>query len=165
MVKVMDSALPQINGHLDRVRVRVPGKYIVLASAIAAVVFLSSLSYLKINTNASSATQRAFVEGNKSYLPLEPFLVDLSPDANGQITYLRMNLTLVLVSPESASDVVAISPFLRERIAFFLRELMPGDLAGTDGMERVKVELLRRVNLFAGHGVVADVVISDIVIQ
>ena len=128
-------------------------------------VFLSSLSYLKTNEGHSRPSERILVNGSASYMPLEPFLVDLSPDLDGQTTYLRLAVTLVLENSRSGSRIDATSPLLRERMTFFLRNLTPEDLSGTEEMDRVKAELLRRVVLVVGEGVVADLAVNEIVIQ
>ena len=54
---------------------------------------------------------------------------------------------------------------MRERIAFFLRELSPEDLDGTEAQARLKAELLRRVNLTIAPEAADEIVIQSFVIQ
>lgn len=161
----MTVATPNVNTSSEKVRVRIPGKYIVLGCLAVTGIFLSSLSYLKTIDGTAAVKERVIVDGSTSYMPLEPFLVDLSPDLNGQITYLRLGVTFILENQRSGSRVDAVSPLLRERMTFFLRNLTPEDLSGSEEMERVKAELFRRVTLVVGEGVVNDLAINEIVIQ
>ncbi len=156
-----------------RVRVRTPGKYIVLwlfapvfLVAIGAGLWLNvksretQIAALEFRTNASGD------EG--AYFTLPEFLVDLSPDRNGRTAYLKMQAAVALNGADAetvASVIETKQPLVVERLTFFLRELRPEDFAGSESMARVKREMARRVNLVIAPEVARDVVIEDLVIQ
>ncbi len=108
--------------------------------------------------------ERAAADGNY-YAPSEEFLVDLSPDQLGRISYLKLNAKLVAEDGAALAEIKEMQPFIKERITFFLRELSPEDFEGSEAMARVKAEMLKRANLQLTPGAARDVVIETIVIQ
>ena len=63
-----------------------------------------------------------------------------------------------------AHDLDENLPRILDQFQGFLRELRPEDLAGSAGAERLRLELLRRVNLVMGEGQVRAVLITQFVI-
>lgn len=156
-----------------RVRVRTPGKYVVLF-LFAPVILVALGAGLWLNTvshhSASAALEyRKTSNGEKAaYFALPIFLVDLSPDANGRTAYLKMRASISLGEKDAAGAAVqleAVRPAMTERLTFFLRELTPEDFDGSEGMARVKREMLRRVNLLIAPASANDVIIEELVIQ
>jgi len=159
------------SGAVERVRVRTPGKYIVLSvlaalSVVAVSVTIADRAPL-FTTQSQTALETVKV-GKTHYVPLPEFLIDLSPDRSGRITYLKMSTSIVVKrgqEQQTLERIAAVQPYIIERTTFFLRELQPEDFHGSEGMARVKGELLRRVNLVLGPVKADDVVINDLVIQ
>lgn len=155
----------------ENVRVRLPGKFIVLPTLAAAiVVFLG----VKVASNFSSnsweneASLETVKVGKAHYVQLPDFLVDLSPDQQGRTAYLKLSASIAIEKHDTNSALQKISdvqPHIIERTTFFLRELQPEDFQGSAGMLRIKKELLRRVNLVLAPVEVDDVIINDLVIQ
>ncbi|MFQ5562998.1 MAG: flagellar basal body-associated protein FliL [Parvularculaceae bacterium] len=160
-------------GQAERAPGRVPGKVIVLFVLMPAAMIIAA--GLTIYSQAQKRAAMTAVEvhrlaegGRAAYYPLPDFLVDLSPDAQGRTAYLRMSAALLLDrarAAEAAPRIEAMEPLLRERASLFLRELRPEDFDGSEGMARVKAELLRRVNLALAPIKAEDVIIEDMVIQ
>lgn len=156
-----------------RQRVRTPGKLLVLfAVALASVIALIGYATVfLIERQATSSSIEIHKSANgirTAYYSLPEFLVDLSPDKNGRTAFLKMQLDVQfdgssITSTKNALDEVA--PVLTERLTFFLRELRPEDFSGTAEMERVKKELLRRVNLVLAPAEAQSVIIREIIIQ
>jgi len=154
----------------ERVRVRTPGKHIVLFITAALVIVLGALSVLR--TNSASVHQPPSIEtyriGQTHFVPLQEFLVDLSPDKIGRVTYMRLSASVTVDAAKSSGAVKAIEskmPEIRERTVFLLRALSPEDFEGAEDMARVKKELLRRVNLVIAPEIASDVVINELTIQ
>lgn len=150
-----------------RIRVRTPGKHIVLFSL--AVTFMLALSTTAIRSGAvrlpdAASAPRPAADGTY-YAPARDFIVDLSPDRLGRISYLKLSVKIVARDAAALAEVEEKEPFVNERIAFFLRELSPEDFEGSEGMARVKSELVRRANLPLSAGAARDIVIETIVIQ
>jgi flagellar FliL protein len=156
-----------------RARVRTPGKYIVMSTAAALLMVFGATSLLKdleyappINIGGQSGVRAAAIRAD--LVPLREFLIDLSPDQSGRVAYLRMTASVALPSKAGARALARVretEPQIAERITFMLRGLAPEDFGGEAGMQRVKAEMLRRVNLVIAPDVAADIVISDLVIQ
>ena len=158
-------------GISERQRVRTPGKYIVITVA-SSLCMVAGIVTFADRTQIFTARQPAPIEtvtiGKTHYVPLPEFLIDLSPDRNGRVTYLKMSASIVIKRgqrQETLERIAAVQPYIVERTTFFLRELQPEDFQGSEGMARVKRELLRRVNLVMGPVKADDVVINDLVIQ
>lgn len=156
-----------------RVRVRTPGKYVVIFLFFP-VVMVSIGSGLWLNM-IERRTAVAALEYRKSdsgeqeaYFTLPEFLVDLAPDRNGRTAYLKMRVSIALRGEEAettAEQIDAVQPGVVERMNFFLRELRPEDFEGSEGMARVKREMLRRVNIAIAPAEADEVVIEELVIQ
>ena len=155
-----------------RVRVRTPGKHVVLFLFLPVIIVaLGAGFWLNFVSQRSIAAleYRTSVTGTKTaYFKLPEFLVDLAPDYHGRTTYLKMRASISLNQEDpgkTAEHIEAIQPVVSERLTFFLRELRPEDFAGSDGMRRVKAEMLRRINLVIAPEWVNEVIIEEIVIQ
>ncbi len=93
----------------------------------------------------------------------DPVIVQVRA-ANGAPLLLSMNIELEIADP-------AMAPVLDERMgrvldgyAAFLRELTPDDLAGSAGLHRVRMELLRRTNLAIAPQRVEGVLITQMLV-
>ncbi len=156
-----------------RLRVRTPGKYIVLFGFLPVALLAIGAGYW-LNQRAGSADIAA-LEYRKSnegvraaYYNLSEFLVDLAPDRNGRTAFLKLRASIALGGSDvdvAAERIAALKPAIDERLTFFLREMRPEDFEGSEGMARIKRELLRRVNLVIAPNSAEDVVIEELVIQ
>ena len=160
-----------ISSESQQVRVRTPGKFIVLALAAATIVVSAGVIFSRnapAFTADNTATLKTVKVGKTHYVPLPEFLVDLAPDRRGRTAYLKLSASIAVDrhnSDELLARIADVQPAIIERTTFFLRELQPEDFQGSAGMARVKHELLRRVNLVLGPVEADDVVINDLVIQ
>lgn len=156
-----------------RARVRTPGKYIfmflflpVMLVALGAGLWLRDAE--RRAAFAAVEYRNAVDGGREAYYPLPPFLVDLRADADGRTAFLKLKASVRLDRNKMASSVEridAVKPAIIERATFFLRELRPEDFDETEDMERVKTEMLRRINLVLAPYDADGVVIEEIVIQ
>ena len=156
-----------------RVRVRTPGKYVVLCLFVPVILVALGaglwLNYTDRRAAFAAVEYRKSITGaREAYYPLPEFLVDLRADADGRTAYLRMRASVLLDSErltESVERIDALKPAVAERVSFFLRELRPEDFDGSEDMIRIKREMLRRVNLVLAPYDANDIIIEDIVIQ
>ncbi len=156
-----------------RRRARTPGKHIVAFVAGAVLVVGGAASVLK-SADYAPAPRRAADPldavrvGRATYVPLEEFLVDLSPDYSGHVSYAKLAASISLSGPgaaRAAERIDSLRPEINERLTFLLRNLRPEDFEGAEGMARVKAEMLRRVDLVIAPERADDVIISNLVIQ
>lgn len=167
-----NAALSGLAG-MSRVRVRTPGKHIVLFLFVPVVVVaVASGVWLNIQSHRSAVAAleyRTTVSGLKTaYFTLPEMLVDLSPDLDGRTAYLKLRVSLALRDDkpnQTAEQIESVQPAVMERLTFFLRELRPEDFRGSAEMLRVKTEMLRRVNLEIAPATADEIIIEEIVIQ
>ncbi len=98
------------------------------------------------------------------YLALAPMNVSLNPGGRRQ-QYLKMQLTLELAKVEDQPAVEAVMPRIVDNFQVFLRELRVEELQGSEGVYRIREELLARVNKATAPVQVRDVLFQEIVIQ
>ncbi|MCB2112901.1 MAG: flagellar basal body-associated FliL family protein [Parvularculaceae bacterium] len=150
-----------------RVRVRTPGKHIVLFAL--AVTFMFGLSTTALRSNRIFPPDYigagAKEDGGALLTPEFDFLTDLAPDATGRTAFLKARIKIVARDADALDELAGRRAFIQERIGFFLRGLTPEDFEGSDGVARIKAELRKRANIAAESDAASDVVIEDLVIQ
>ena len=98
------------------------------------------------------------------FLQIPNMIVNLnSPD--GQPRYLRLSVQLELNSAADLASVEGVMPRVVDQFQTYLRELRIKDLRGSQGIYRLQMELLSRVNAAAYPVEVKDVLFQEILIQ
>ncbi len=173
-VNLTQSGANKLAASLDmRKRVHLPGKYIVLFVILPLFIIAMSVSGLisKWYTfqGATALQYRESASGEKqAYFPLKELIVDLSPDRNERVSFLKVVPVIAIQEGEQDRAVKILEeqkPLITERITLFLRGLRASDFEKTDQLNRIKREMTRRVNLGAGDHVAIDVVLEQVVIQ
>ena len=98
------------------------------------------------------------------FIPVEEFLVNIRTNDN-RTAYLNMTVTLEVNKGEDTKTLEAAMPRIRDKFQVYLQELRLEDLTGAAGTQRVKEELLRRVNIAASPVQVNAVLIREMVVQ
>ncbi len=116
-----------------------------------------------VEEGATEVRRRA--EPSKAYfLEIPNMIVNLSAD-DGQTRYLRLSVQLELRSQEDVTAVETVMPRVIDQFQTYLRELRVRDLRGSQGIYRLQMELLTRVNTAAYPVEVKDVLFQEILIQ
>mgnify|MGYP006423950895 CR=1 FL=1 len=108
-------------------------------------------------------------EGEKAkqetvYHDLPTMLVNL--DGGGeQSGFLKMTISLELNGQNAKSRVKTITPRIVDSFQVYLRQLRVSDLQGSAGMQRLREELLLRVNNVAEDVTVKDVLFKEMLVQ
>ena len=97
-----------------------------------------------------------------AYVHLDPFVVSLGPESGGE--HLKVALVLE-VMPGREAEVEAIRPRLLDVLNVFLRAVEGRDIALPTSMERLRAQMLRRVQLVSPENAVRDVLIQEFVIN
>ena len=84
--------------------------------------------------------------------------------SNGRPVMLQMQITLEASDPEVRPIVQSHIDTIMDQFLMFLRELREDDLYGSAGMHRVRLEMLRRVNLAIEPAQVDAVLIQEFLI-
>jgi flagellar FliL protein len=98
------------------------------------------------------------------YLDLDEMVITLG-GVGRKSSFLKMRLSLELRSPEDEARIKAILPRIVDNFQVFLRELRIEELQGSQGLYRVKEELLARVNAAAHPTKVRDVLFREMLVQ
>jgi len=85
--------------------------------------------------------------------------------SDGTPAYLKLSLSLEMDNELEKTGMTALMPRLVDQFQSYLRELRVDDLKGSEGVLRLKEELLRRVNASAAPYKVRDVLLKQMIIQ
>jgi flagellar FliL protein len=84
---------------------------------------------------------------------------------DGTPAYLKLSLSLEMDNDLEKTGMTALMPRLVDQFQSYLRELRIDDLKGSEGVLRLKEELLRRVNTAAAPYKVRDVLLKQMIVQ
>lgn len=85
--------------------------------------------------------------------------------SDGTPAYLKLSLSLEMDNDLEKAGITALTPRLVDQFQSYLRELRVDDLKGSEGVLRLKEELLRRVNAAAAPYRVRDVLLKQMIVQ
>lgn len=98
------------------------------------------------------------------YYELPEMLVNL--DSKGRNTsFLKLTVSLELGSEAAVAAIEKVQPRLIDAFQVYLRELRIEDLRGSAGLQRLREELLVRVNAAAEPVEVRDVLFKEMLVQ
>lgn len=100
-----------------------------------------------------------------TYYELPEMLINVHSDKDTRKPYLRLSIKLELHDPETVATLDLIKPRIIDSFQVYLRELRVTDLEGSAGSQRLKEELLKRVNAVAAPAIVDDVLFQTFVVQ
>lgn len=98
------------------------------------------------------------------FVTLPEMLVNIQ-GPEGRPAYLKLKLTLEAPDDETVAALGEHIPRVTDQFNGFLRELRTDDLAGSAGAYRLRLELLRRVNLVVAPMQVNAVLIEEMLVQ
>jgi flagellar FliL protein len=98
------------------------------------------------------------------FVTLPELLVNIT-GADGRPAYLKLKLTLEAPNDETVTALTEHIPRVSDQFNGFLRELRTDDLAGSAGAYRLRLELLRRVNLTIAPMQINAVLIEEMLVQ
>lgn len=98
------------------------------------------------------------------FVTLPEMLVNIQ-GPEGRPAYLKLTLTLEAPDDETVAALGEHIPRVTDQFNGFLREMRTDDLAGSAGAYRLRLELLRRVNLVIAPMQVNAVLIEEMLVQ
>ncbi len=98
------------------------------------------------------------------FYELPEFLVNLST-ANKSTSFLKMKVTLELANKKDIKNIEKFMPRITDSFNTYLRELRPTDLAGSAGMQRLREELILRINQAVAPTKVENILFKDVLVQ
>jgi flagellar FliL protein len=149
-------------------------KKLILIAAVGLVVLVGAGAGVYFSgLLGGGASEHAKAEGEEvvevppaaaHYLDLDEMVITLG-GVGRKSSFLKMRLSLELASPEDEVRVKAIMPRIIDNFQVFLRELRIEELQGSQGLYRVKEELLARVNAATHPTKVRDVLFREMLVQ
>lgn len=107
----------------------------------------------------------AHLEAQNYYFYEMPELLVNINGGDGKTSFLKLKLNIEVANEELLPVLDEQMPRVIDRYQGFLRELRPEDLTGSAGYYRLKMELLRRVNLAIAPAQAEAVNIDQMLIQ
>lgn len=95
-----------------------------------------------------------------AFVPLDPIVVSLAPAAAGR--HLRFTAELE-VAPAHRNEVESLRPRVIDVLNGYLRALDESDLESPGALERLRAQMLRRVQMITGEGRVRDLLVMEFV--
>jgi flagellar protein FliL len=99
-----------------------------------------------------------------AYYELPAILVNIQSDSE-RPTYLKLKLSVEFEDADTAEELTEKMPVLTDQFQTFLRELRVEDISGSAGTYRLRMELLRRVNLAMQPEQASAVLIEEMLVQ
>lgn len=99
------------------------------------------------------------------FFDLPDFLVNLDSGGNKKANFLKLSVSLQLENQEDTARVAAMMPRIIDNFQIYLRELRVEDLRGSDGIYRLREELLARVNAAVAPIKVDEVLFKEMLVQ
>lgn len=96
------------------------------------------------------------------YVPLEPFVVSIGEP--GRQRHLRFTAQLE-VEPGKSQDVAQILPRITDVLNGYLRAINLSDVEDPAALVRIRAQMLRRVQILVGEGVVGDLLVMEFVLS
>ena len=102
--------------------------------------------------------------GPAVFYDLPDMLINLTSGGR-RSNFLKISVSLELQSEADVAVVEAVLPRIRDNFQVYLRELRIEDLQGSAGLQRLREELLLRVNAAARPAVIQDVLFKEMLVQ
>lgn len=144
-----------------------------LGLAALAALALGAASYLAVGTGlapglptssgiAPESSDDATARPTTTFVALDPFMVTL-PRTN-PARQLRLELQLEVPSGAEA-NIRAVFPRLADTMNTYLRSIDLSDIENPDTLLRMRMQLLRRLQVAAGEGLIVDLLVTQFLIS
>ncbi len=139
---------------------------ILLLGIGAAGVYFSGLadSFLGKEEEAAEEVVEEVPIGPAVFYDLPEMLINLTSGGR-RANFLKISVSLELQSEADIATIEAVLPRIRDNFQVYLRELRIEDLQGSAGLQRLREELLLRVNAAARPAVIQDVLFKEMLVQ
>lgn len=98
------------------------------------------------------------------YYDLPDIVVNLNA-LDDRSQYLKMKISLETHEEETLSALQPELPKILDSFQVYLRELRVNDIEGSGGLQRLKEELVRRINMAIYPAEISDVLFREIIVQ
>ncbi|MGO2084105.1 flagellar basal body-associated FliL family protein [Vagococcus sp.] len=106
------------------------------------------------------------ISEEQASIPLDEFLVNLSQDKNGEDSYIKIQLSLLVPAKVGEKEVEKNKDVIRDSVVNTLRKKEATSiLEDTKGIETLKTDLKEEINQANSSSLVKEVFITNLVIQ
>ncbi|MFK7834717.1 MAG: flagellar basal body-associated protein FliL [Sulfitobacter sp.] len=109
----------------------------------------------------STAPTPSSASAEISYVPVDPLVISLRAPAEAQHLKFRAQLE---VPTGAEAEVEKLMPRVIDVLNSYLRAIEPGDLEDPAALTRLRAQMLRRVQVVTGLGMVNDLLIMEFVL-
>lgn len=142
-------------------------KLAMIAGPIVALLLVGAGAYLGGAADMLGGGGEAPAEA-EHHQPVFYDLPDMLVNLNGagrKLSFLKLSVSLELTKAEDEAVMKAMLPRIVDNFQVYLRELRVEDLQGSEGVYRLREELLRRVNMAVEPVQVGDVLFKEMLVQ
>ncbi len=136
------------------------GAGLLLGGSAFGAIYLGALDGVIGRPGPASETAASL--GVIRFLPLEPIIINLPPDASAR--HLRFVAQLE-VAPDHADAVVMLTPRILDALNTYLRAIDIADLEQPAATVWLRAQMLRRIQVVTGEGRVRDLLITEFVLN
>ncbi len=97
-----------------------------------------------------------------AFVPMDPIMISLPPDASAR--HLRF-VGQLEVEPEFQAEVAALAPRVLDTLNTYLRAVEVRDLENPAALQRLRAQMLRRVQVVTGEGQVRDLLVTEFILN
>lgn len=137
---------------------------LLLVGGVAGAYFAGLLDPLIGAKDEQVEEEVAPVETRAVFFDLPQMLVNLNTGGRKN-NYLKISISLELAQEEDRAELTNLLPRVVDNFQVYLRELRVEDLRGSAGVQRLREELLMRVNAAVHPIEVRDVLFKEMLVQ
>jgi flagellar FliL protein len=97
-----------------------------------------------------------------AFVALEPIMTTLPPGASARALRFTGQLE---VDPAHAAEVAALTPRVLDTLGTYLRAVDVADLENPAAVQRLRAQMLRRVQVVTGEGRVRDLLVTEFILN
>lgn len=114
------------------------------------------------SADQASTAEAPVLTEDVTFVPLDPITITLPPGGDRQLLRISAQLD---VAPMHAEQVTKVMPRILDILNTFLRAVQPSDLDAPNALLKLRVQMLHRVQVIAGEGVVRDLLITEFILN
>ena len=146
-----------------------PGKRRGRSLALAAVLLLAGggagfglVATGLIGATGAAKTVSAYPEDKVAFVPIEPLVISVGSAAAQRHLRFRAQLE---VEPGSESKVELVLPRVMDILNSYLRAVDLADIENPASLVTLRAQMLRRIQIVVGEGMVNDLLVSEFVLN
>jgi len=144
--------------------IAVPALVVVLAGAGAGTYFFVIKPHSAKKSEVAKADEIPLTQPQVAFSDVPDILVNIQSN-DGTPAYLKLSVSLEMDNDLAKTGMTALMPRMVDQFQAYLRELRLDDLKGSEGVLRLKEELLRRAGIAAAPYKVRDVLLKQMIVQ